>query len=119
MSRRAFLAAAAALPLAPVAGAGGPDAELIAMCAEHIETARRTAASEWPMKPPQCPLVAAYLASLDRIMDARPQTMAGVVALARVAIEEARNPDGSLDFEGCAGGTIAALLMEDLARIGA
>jgi hypothetical protein len=47
----------------------------------------------------------------------RPQTMAGVVALARVAIEEARDLEGGLDFDGCAGGTLAALLMEDLVRI--
>lgn len=110
-ARRAFLAAAAALPLAPVAVAGGRDAALVAMCATHIELARQSNAGG-----PES-VVDAYLASLDRVLEARPQTMAGVVALARVAIEEARTLDGGLDFDGCAGGTLAALLMEDLARI--
>ena len=99
-SRRAMLLGAAVLPgvaiAAPLAPPQppSPDAELIALCAQHpaLIAAFNTSDGDGSDSDPTW---AAYAASRDAISDAVPQTFAGMRAKALVAKAEALSPDGT------------------------
>ncbi len=85
---------------------GGPDADLIALCAQHIVNLR--AFNDSPAMDTigydyDDPLWDAYEATRDAISDAKPQTFAGLVAVAQAAMAEAgpdrQDPDDRL-FHG-------------------
>jgi len=81
------LVAIAAAPAAP-----HPDADLIRMCAEHIANHRAfnsvTSNGSDDMDDDDDPLWVAYETTHDAITTVRPQTIEGMVALARVAMAE-------------------------------
>ena len=88
LPRRALLltaGAAAALPAAvmPAAAETGPDAELIRLCAEHPALVKLANSGIEPNG--DGPVYAALYRAVDAIDASEPQTMAGVLAKARVA----------------------------------
>lgn len=92
------------------------DADLIAVCADHP---RVTEAFN------QChvdsgddnPFWLAYCRSRDAISDAKPATLAGLLAKAKAAKFEARMPDGHESPDGGMGETWAWDIVNDLLRI--
>jgi hypothetical protein len=99
-TRRALLAAPIAVTAIPQAAtAPNPDAELIRVCQEHLTnlltyniTPNKRDDSE------NCPLWAAYCRTADFIAAAEPQTMAGVLAKARIATHEAMSDGDPSEF---------------------
>ena len=121
-TRRAVLAGAgavAALPgvAAPAGAAPGPDAALIRLCAEHVANMDAYNASPGILELEDDPLWAAYEETRNAIRDARPQTMAGMLAKARAAKAEARRSDGTEEPEGCPAADWAFDLVNDLLRL--
>lgn len=87
-SRRALLAGACAVVVLPgvtaaATAAPGPDAALIALCADYI--ANRDAFNSGAEPEGGGPLEAAFMRTFEAISEAEPQTMAGALAKARVA----------------------------------
>jgi hypothetical protein len=70
-----------------------PDADLIRICAEHIENhaAFNTRAGEVPIE--EDPRWDAYWRTLSAICDSEPKKLAGVIAKARAAQVEAITPE--------------------------
>ena len=94
----------------------GPDAALIALCAEHA--ANRAAFNQYgDLGRDDDPLGLAYGRTRDAISSARAQTMAGILAKAAAAKGEARNPDGSYDPEGTPAADWAFGVVNDLLRL--
>lgn len=127
-SRRALLAHVPALAAMTAAVPGciptparaaetGPDAELIALCARHIVNLTAYNTYGGHLEPEDDPLCAAYEETRDAVEDAEPQTMAGVLAVARAAKAEARQPDGSYDFDVGIAWRWASHLVDDLLRL--
>lgn len=112
MPRRALFGALAALPVAAgAASASNPDAALIAACEDHNRLVREINASgEKDMD--GTPTEAAYLATLDAIAEAEPQTLAGWLAKA-----EAARVDADEDDHGSLGHQWAWALMHDMRRL--
>jgi hypothetical protein len=117
--RRGLLLAAAALPItgAPASALPHPDAALFDLCADHLRNLAAVNADTSGMDMETCPTSQRYLATLDAVLEARPRTLAGVVALARVAQAEALLPDGSVMFSGSCAETIAENVIGDLIRL--
>lgn len=106
--RRALLGQAGALTVAAIGAAGllytkgdaatlpadHPDAALIRICAEHIVNYHAYNDHGGPMEPEDDPLWLAYDRTLEAIIAAKPQTLAGMVAKAQVAKVEATDPEG-------------------------
>ena len=71
------------------------DAELIRICAEHIDNhaAFNARAGEVPLE--EDPRWHAYLRSLHAICDSEPKKLAGIIAKARAALVEAIDPEGN------------------------
>ena len=121
-TRRALLAgagAAAVLPTvaAPAGAAAAPDAGLIRLCAEHI--ANRATYNTLRRLPGigGRPAVARLRAHPDAVCDAKPQTIAGMVAIARVAKVEATRSDGTEEPENGVSADLAWNLVNDLLRL--
>ncbi len=119
-SRRALLAGtAAAATLAAVASpslaAGNPDADLIALCAEHIANFHAFNAS--PLDSDDDPLWPAYERTREAIEIAKPQTLAGILAKARVAKAEASMLAGPENPHGSPAADWAWDLVNDLLRV--
>lgn len=116
LAGRAVSAAPVAVPALARAEAG-PDAQLVAVCTEHVAT--RDAYNNDPnaLDREDDPLQLAYDRTRDAISEARPQTLEGVLAKARVAKVEARNPDGSEEAEGSVAARWAWDTMNDLLRL--
>jgi hypothetical protein len=102
----AALAPAASASAAPI---GIPltspeDAELIALCARHSTLRRAWSASDagpyLEYDPATDPLWQAYMAAENAIDEARPKSLAGLMAKARAAVEEATTPSGSIMTNG-------------------
>lgn len=94
-----------------------PDAALIALCTEHMEnwhavTRHTTGNLE------DCPHGLAYIRTLELVTEARAQTFAGMMAKAAAAKLEARNRDGTEDWEGTIAGRWGWDLIGDLTRFG-
>lgn len=90
-----------------------PDAALIAACANHprvTEAYNADAADEGP-------LWDAYVASRDAISDARPATLAGLLAKARAAKFEARMLDGHESPDGSMAAIWSWDIVNDLLRL--
>jgi hypothetical protein len=94
-----------------------PDAELIRLCAEH--PARIAAANDHGSGLDDCPLWLAYERSRDAICNAKPQTMAGMIAKAKAAKAEATDFNGEemIHGSGTMGETWAWDLVNDLLRL--
>jgi len=92
-----------------------PDAELIRVCEAH--PAILAALDEHGSGADDCPLWLAYERSRDAIHAAVPLTLAGMVAKARAAKAEVRNPDGPEDPAGTPGATWSWDLLNDLLRL--
>ena len=78
------------------AGTPHPDEEFIRICEQHIINRGAYDASESDLEPEDDPLWAAYLRTYEAIDAAQPQTMDGVIALARVAKAEGQHPGGEM-----------------------
>lgn len=124
-SRRALLGGTAALlagvtvaraPAASEAAVGSPDAELIRLCAEHIANFHAYSNDPSDLEADKNPLWHAYERTRDAIADAKPKTIAGMLAKARAAKVEAFQPDGERRPEGQAA-IWAWDLVNDLIRI--
>ena len=92
-----------------------PDADLIRTCAEHIANRDAYNARAGEVLTEQDPRWHAYARTLDAISDARPQTLAGLVAKAKATKAEATRPDGAVEPEDAA--DWAWDLVEDLIRL--
>ena len=100
---------------APVV-AVSPDADIIRLCAEHIDNLRAYNDSDIDL-PDGDPLQVAYERTLEALCDAEPQTMAGMVAKARAAKVEAIGQDGEeVEFYNM-GHNWAMDLVNDLLRL--
>lgn len=115
-----LLAAPALATPAPLPATSIPpaDAELIALCAEHILNIDAYNADKSDLEPEENPLWAAYERTRDAISDARPQSIYGLLAKARAAVAEAAMLDGSLLWRSSTGADWAADLTLDLLRLG-
>ncbi|WP_431280937.1 hypothetical protein ACQW02_16130 [Humitalea sp. 24SJ18S-53] len=122
------LSAAVAAPPAQAGNVGdshtgasspNPDAELIGVCAGFgpARHAYNTHADDGDEHPEVQRLWAAYRQSVDAIDDAKPQTMAGILAIARAAKVEARAPDGSDLPENGPAAAWAWNIVNDLLRL--
>ncbi len=89
------------------------DRALIALCDEHI--ANWQALNACSLDSDESPHYVAYLATYEAISQARPMTLAGLVAKAQAARREATGPTGGDE----SGGRVWAWnLVNDLIRIG-
>jgi len=109
-----LLGAALASPAA-LAGTSHPDAEIIALCAQHNRN--REAWSAHGDDDDDCPFWAEYERTRDAIAEAKPRTIEGMVAKARAAVEESLNPDGTEAPAGCPAADWAWDLVHDLIRL--
>jgi len=117
MSRRNLLGGLAVLATAPAVAlaAPTPDAELIRICEAH--PAVMDAVSDLGSGRDDCPYWKAYERSRDAIFDAKPVTMAGMLAKARAAKAEARTPSGVEDPDNSPAELWAWDLVNDLLRL--
>ena len=122
MSRRNLLGGLAALAVTPVASRAAPpmppstpDAELIRLCAEH--PAHIHAVNHGPEDEEGGPIWDAYEHSAETIHNAKPLTMAGLIAKAKAARAEALKQDGSESPENTLAANWAWDLVNDLLRL--
>ena len=121
-TRRAVLGAttAAILAAAPAAAFGSiaaqnPDAELIRVCAQHVINMDALNSVEgWNEGGP---VWTDYDEIRDFITDAQPQTLAGVLAMARAARREATDLDGEERWSGSMGEAWAPEIINHMLRI--
>ena len=79
----------------------GPDAELIRVCKQHIANLEACNADDDDLEP-EDPRLEAYCATSDAIDAARPQTLSGMLAKARMAMVESHRTNDD-EWEGAAG----------------
>lgn len=84
---------------APATQAPSPDAALIAACEAHEDLVRAAFPGDGD-EDDDSPEYAAWRRCNDVVCDTEPQTMAGVLALARAAKRSATRPDGSAYEQG-------------------
>jgi hypothetical protein len=106
-----------ATPAAALAPATSADARLIALCAQHIRNYDAVKCGPDDDDPSVAQLWAAYNGTHKEICEAKPQTIAGVLAKARAALVEARVPDGRFVFGGSSGERWACDLTLDIVRL--
>ena len=94
-----------------------PDAELIALCAQHIANLAAYNTEGGYLEPEEDPLWKAYRRSYDAIESAQPQTTEGMVAKARAAKVEAGCPNGTETPENGPAARWAWQLMNDMLRL--
>ncbi|MEJ0047395.1 MAG: hypothetical protein WDN04_15750 [Rhodospirillales bacterium] len=97
-------------------GAEPPDADLIRICREHDDDRRAYDDSEGTGDDLDA-LWDAYECSRDVISDAKPQTLAGIVAKAAAAKADAVDADGEESWGGSMGEIWAVDIVKDLLRI--
>lgn len=108
-----------------LAGTAHPDAELIRVCEQHVANLEAYLASdegdrlfEDRLDAHSGPLCQAYHQTIDFISDAKPKTLAGILAKARVAKREAwGGPDGEESFGGTVAENWAPDIVNDLLRL--
>lgn len=120
--RRALLSGAAvgsalSLPVAAFAAAS-PDDELILDCQKHARN-KDAFNADAEDSGPNNPLWVEYERTENAISNAKPMTMAGLVAKAQAAKAEAMEVDGEENPEGTVGAIWAWDLVNDLVRLGA
>jgi hypothetical protein len=103
------------LPLEP--RAIGLDAELIALCAQHIINRNTYNDEGGYLEPEEDPLWEAYCQTHDAIGSAHPQTIEGALAKARAAKAEALRQDGTELPEDGPAGRWAWQVVDDLLRL--
>ena len=91
-----------------------PDAELIAVCAEHVINHATYNLDGGRRELDGDPLWAAYERTRDAITEAVPRTLDGMLAKARAAKAEATQPDGTENPENCPAARWAWDLVNDL-----
>jgi len=97
----------------------GADAELIALCAQHIVNMDAYNRDGGHLELEDDPLWHAYVQTRDAIDAAEPQTIEGILAKVRAAKAEAGEPDGSQDFENGPAGRWSWDVANDLIRLSA
>ncbi len=117
-----FGAAPAAIPMAVILPAAAPadaDAALIETCEQHIANhhAFNARGADRDIPAEQDPLWLAYCQTSETLAEARPQTVAGIVAKARVAKVAATLPDGTEIPEHGNAATMAWDVLNDLLRL--
>lgn len=104
LSRRGLLTASSAAGLFAQEGEKpsmhSPDADLIRLCTEHANNLRAWLRNGGALEPEECPWFRAYLLSREAITASRPQSLAGLVEMARAAMIEATELNGAADPEG-------------------
>jgi hypothetical protein len=117
--RMALLGAlsAALVPAGALAVQQHPDAAIIRLCAQHIANMDAVNSGRCDIGNDDDPVWLAYDRTREAVTDARPQTIAGMLAKARAAKHEARMPSGSESPEGCPAETWAWDLVNDLIRL--
>lgn len=125
-TRRCLFGAAAAIVAGLTAtGAGvtsraaaNPDADLVALCAQHIANQIAYNASAFEEDTPEDDaLWEEYSRTRDLVSAAVPKTLEGVLAKARAAKADAADINGD-DTQGAMGGMWAWDIVNDLVRIG-
>ena len=96
---------------------GGPDGWLIQLCEQHAINHQAYCRDNSDLEPEDDPSWLTYISTSNAIDAARPQTLAGVVAKARCALIEAKQPSGRYGWDGSTGGRWAGDLMGDLIRL--
>lgn len=100
-------------------GKANPDAELIRICDRHI--ANHYAYNTYGGMAKDFntdPLWIAYIETSEAVEEAEPQTISGVIALARVAKVEATQPDGEELWDSGTVCDITSKIVDALVRIG-
>jgi hypothetical protein len=97
--------------------AAGADADLIRLCAEHAANMDAYNRDCSDLEPEDNALWAAYERTRDAISKAVPQTVEGMMAKARAAKAEAREPTGGENPQGCPAADWAWDLVNDLLRL--
>lgn len=100
---------------APAQALSDADAALVALCAEHLGNMAALNADDGAEDIEHSDVGRAYFRTRDAIVAAEPRTLAGIVALARVAKAEAALPDGREIFAGSCALTIAENVLAALA----
>jgi hypothetical protein len=100
---------------APAPQSDGAGAELVRRCEEYLRLSRLFAASDATCEDDD-PAWQAVTAAEDRIYERRPETMADIMALAKVSEYHARQPDGSMNYSDSFTGQIPARIIECLLR---
>ena len=96
--------------------APNPDADLIRICAEHIANVTTYNAEGGHLESADDPLWHAYERTLEAIGDAKPATIAGIIAKAKAAKYEAQEPHGE-EPDHCDAGAWAWDIVNDLVRL--
>ncbi|WP_431282748.1 hypothetical protein ACQW02_25640 [Humitalea sp. 24SJ18S-53] len=118
-TRRGALAALGVCAAASrtVVAAPNPDADLIRICAEHVANIAAYNRDGGRLNCEDDPLWAACERTLYAIDDADPQTMEGILAIARAAKSEAQMPNGVEDPANCPAADWAWCIVNDLLRL--
>jgi hypothetical protein len=95
-----------------------PAEDLATLCSEYLALSRAFEASDDATCEDDDPAWQAVTAAEDRIYKRRPKTMADILALAKVAEFQARQPDGSMNYSDSFTGQIPARIIECLLRLG-
>lgn len=93
-----------------------PDADLIALCRQHVDNLDAVNADLGDLDD-RNPIWRAYTATLDALGNAEPQTLAGMRAKALAAKAEALNTDGTETPDFCPASGFAWDLLNDLLRL--
>jgi len=93
------------------------DADLIRLCAQHAVNREVYNRNGIQLDPKDDPLFAAYARTRDAISAAKPTTLEGMLAKARAAKAEAREPYGSEEPAHCPAADWAWDLVGDLLRL--
>lgn len=118
--RRTLIIGMVGAAVLPAVTYAGPDADLLRACAQHERNlaAYRTAESQGIADDDAYePLWEAYSETRDAISAAKPQTLEGMLAKARIAKIEALCPNGEEMFENCPASDWAWHLLHDLMRM--
>jgi hypothetical protein len=117
-SRRSMVAGAAlaVLPI-PAIAAQQPDADLIRICAQHTVNRITLDKGEHHDTIEYNAVDYAYAATLQAVCDAKPLTVAGIVAKARAAKDEAQLLRGGEGPEGSIAAQWAWDIVNDLIRL--
>jgi len=94
-----------------------PDADLIRLCAQHAVNREVYDRAGGSLDPEDDPLFTSYARTRDAISAAKPTTLEGMLAKARAAKAEAREPDGKEEPAHCPAADWAWDLVGDLLRL--
>ncbi|WP_431284950.1 hypothetical protein ACQW02_09090 [Humitalea sp. 24SJ18S-53] len=118
-TRRGALAALAFASVGVAPGLATPvtDADILRICARHAVTLSAYQRDGGKLEAEECPLWAAYQESIDAIDAARPQSMTGILAIARAAKLEALGLGDDEDPANCPAADWGWKIVNDLIRL--